>query len=433
MSGNFRHAQYDSAGKVIDDPQSRLPTVRSVVRNGQPLLLLADNTYFQRVGLSVRALERFDTLSNWTVANNGALGSITQVNNGRGPFGSRGLRFTASVGSGSNSSATKNLRFNQNTLDGFWLVSDVHFQQTASEVGITMFASTAADLASGTGRFNYPNVIPANAVSLQPYWLPKSAWTVLDGSPAWTADMLSIRVRLDSSTTEVRDWSLLGAFAGGARPTVIITLDDGNDSSFTIGHAEARRRGIPLTHYVIPQLFGASGYITLSQAQQMREAGDYLGLHGAQRWDQDISRLRADVLACQAAGIDIEHGSWPEGQTGRGYSWVQNFEALRGFGVKTCRLAGDSRPTLRSIGDPYALNSYPLSNSITLSNAIAAVTTAEQSGGTVIFYGHKFGAVADSLTWVTADWQAFLDHVYQRRLVGAVEVVTIKDWYERAE
>ena len=209
-----------------------------------------------------------------------------------------------------------------------------------------------------------------------------------------------------------------------------MTFDDGWDTSYSIAHQSAQKRSIPLSHYLIYNLLGTTNYITLSQAQEMKANGDYLGLHGAQRWPDDLTRIDADVAGLKALGIDTAHAAYPEGAIGTGYTWPATIAKLQSYGVKSARLAGGSTPTLRGVGDKMTLFSYPLSSTTTLAAAKAAVDTAIAAGGTVIFYGHKLGAAADSLTWVTSDFNSLLDYIAQKRLDGAIDVTTIDRWYD---
>lgn len=376
-----------------------------------------------------RVFEKFNKFSDWSYTTTGSP-TIAEVTDGRGPFSTTALRFTTTAVAGQNASVTKNSVFNLNTLNGFWLMLDTNYRQTAVQIGITLYASHLANLASGSGRFSYANPVNSNAVSLQPYWVPKAGWSTLDGSPSWANDILSWRVRIDSGTAEIHDWELAGAFTGGGRPTVILTMDDGWASSYTIGHAEAQKRGLPLTHYLIASLLNTANYITSAQAATMLAAGDYLGLHGVARWDTNTALIASDAAALAALGIDTKHAAYPEGQIGYGTDWQATETALTAVGVETARLAGGASPTLRTVGDPLALTSYPLNNTMSLAQAKAAVDTAISSGGTVIFYGHKFDAAADSLTWVTSDWQSLLDYIKQKRIEGSLDVSTIAEWWE---
>lgn len=47
-------------------------------------------------------------------------------------------------------------------------------------------------------------------------------------------------------------------------------------------------------------------------------------------------------------------------------------------------------------------------------------------------YGHKLGAVADSLTWVTADYDALMAYIGLKQQQGLIEAVTIPQFYEKS-
>ena len=394
-------------------------------------LVMVDGVKFGRFPKVQRATlpvdNTFANAADWTIVN--AANTTVAQASGAYPYAASALRFASDAVAGQNATATQDRTFNWNTVDGAWWVLNTNYRQTAANLGMTLYLSHLAGLAAGSGRFTVANPISAFAVSLQPFWVPKTAWTTLDGAPSFATDILSYRVRVDSGASEPHSWDVCGMLNGGERPTVIFTFDDGWATSYSAGHVQARKRAIPLTHYLIPELIGAGGSITLAQAQEMRAAGDSLGLHGNSRWDTAISRIATDAAGLRALGLEADHAAYPEGQIGYGTAWQATEVALRAVGVKTARLAGGASPTLRSVGDPLALTSYPLNNSMTLAQAEAAVDTAILSGGTTIFYGHQIAAVADSLTWVTADWIALLDYCAQKRREKAIDIKTMADWW----
>lgn len=377
-------------------------------------------------------VETFDPFSSWTYVTSGAAAAIAS-SVGDGIFAANCTGFTASTAATNNATITKNIDpdLDLSGVAGFWLHARVNYRQTAAQVGITTYLSHLDGLAAGSGRFQAANLIYATAVGQQPHWCPKTKFSVLDGSPSFSNPIKSWRYRIDSNTAgEQHDWDLLGVtIRERTRPTIIITQDDGWDTSYTVAFAECQSRVIPQSHYLIASLIGTAGYITLTQAQTMRTAGDYLGLHGALRWDQDTGRIATDKAGLVALGIDYQHAAFPEGQIGDGTSWNATVAALDVAGVKSARLAGGLTPTLRHRTHRHCITSYPLNNTMTQAAAKAAVDTAIESNGTVIFYGHKYGAVADSLTWVTSDFTALLDYIVTKRAAGAIDVTTIDRWW----
>lgn len=377
-------------------------------------------------------VEVFNTFSTWAYTTTGAATAISN-SPGDGVFASNCMSFTANTSATNNANVTKNLDpdLDLSSVAGFWLIARVNFRQTSSQVAISTYLAHADNLGAGTGRFQAANLIYSGAVGQQPHWCPKTKFSVLDGAPTFANPIKSWRFRIDSNTAgEVHDWDLLGVtIRETSRPTVLITQDDGWATSYTIAFPECQSRSIQQSHYLIGPLIGTAGYVTLLQAQEMRTAGDYLGLHGATRWDTNLSLIESDKASLVAMGIDTQHAAFPEGQIGFGTTWNATVAALDTAGVKSARLAGGATPTLRSRTHRHCLTSYPLNNTMTFAQAQAAVDAAIESNGTVIFYGHKYGAVADSLTWVTADFTALLDYIVTKRAAGAINVSTIDEWW----
>lgn len=369
---------------------------------------------------------------DWTISN-AANTTVAEVATTQ-PLGNYSLRLAAEAVAGQGAFATKDVAFNINTVAGMWALLNVQFRQS-NGIGLTLFTSDAAALATGTGRFTATSLASTLTTSRTPVWIPKSKFTTLDGSPSWATTQNSFRVRIDSSASAARIVDFEGLFVGGGRPCVLISFDDGWATSYTAGHTQARKRGIPLAHFLIPELLDSTvTYITLAQAQEMRDAGDYLGLHGNTRWDTAPQQIAVDVAGLKAKGIDTAHAAYPEGQIGDGYTWQATQAALRAQGVKTARITGSASapwatPVLRGLNDPLALPAYPLNNGMTQTQAKAAVDDAIASGGTVIFYAHKIDSVADSLTWATSDWTGLLDYIQQKRIEGVLDTPRWDDWY----
>lgn len=367
----------------------------------------------------IAQLETFRGIGYWTVSKSGAV-EITQSESG--------LRFFGPAGSSGNGSATKNIKFNMSSAAGFWLVAYVDKKMVAAQVGLTLFAAHQDNLVSASGLWQYSNPVYAGACGLQPLWIPKSGWTVSANAPDWAADIRSIRARIDLAGDQARDFTLCGIYGTRQRPNVIFSFDDGWSSSYTIGHAEAQRRGIPLTHYLIARQLGGSGFISASQAMEMRASGDYLGLHGAESWAADQRNIDSDVAALSAVGVDIKHAAYPMGDLGSGETWKLVVDRLRQHGVQTARLTGGG-VTIRGLGSPHHLTAVDLASSTSLAAAKAHVDTAITAGGTIIFYGHKLESTAGSISWATSDWTELLDYVAQKRFSGELDVTTIDRWY----
>ena len=375
-------------------------------------------------------LETFGRISEWSVV---ASGGTFATSSSPGVLKPACINMATPAVSAKSAYGTKNIKFNLNAHPGFWVYLRANLRTDLTSPNVTLYASPLTNLGAGN-RWTYvfPNET-TQYVGTQAMWIPKAAWTALDGAPSWADDMLSIRVRIDSSNLAARDVDLFGIMLGASDPTVLFTLDDNVDSGYSIGWVEARKRNIPLSHFVIPNLIGTTNYSTLAQLQEMKASGDYMGLHGADRWSDDLSRIAADKAALLATGLsDCKHSAIPEGALGAGAEWLGVKNALIAVGVQSSRLAaGCQTPCLPGYTDPYTLPAYPLNNLMTLTQAKAAIDTAKLSGGTVIFYGHKFGGTADSTTWTTSDWTELLDYVNTSRIDKSLKVTTIDKWFDQ--
>lgn len=424
---------------VIPSGSSAVSSVANPLTGGLEISAGATKYNYKPKALNQRyqmpVVERFNAIADWTISNSGG----AAVSKASGVLGANSINMSVPATAGQSTYITQDQTIDLAAENGIWVLLRNRYRTAAVGIGLTSYLANGANMTVGSGgRFTCATIPYAGAVSVQPHWIPKAAFGTLDGTPTFASPILSWRFRLDSVVGQARDIDMCGVVIGKQKPCVIVTFDDGWASSYSIGHVEARKREIPLTHYLIGSLLDRTdiGYITAAQAVEMAGQGDYIGLHGANPWDADLSLPVSDKAALIAKlGTSIsafEHAAYPEGKIGDQELWQQMETVLDSQGVKTARLAGiTGEPTLCGYGDPLALTAYPLNNTLSLAQAQAAIATAKSSGGTVIFYAHKLGAAADALTWVTSDYTALLDTVVTERNAGAVEVKTIKQWHDQ--
>ncbi len=74
-----------------------------------------------------------------------------------------------------------------------------------------------------------------------------------------------------------------------SKDPVVMTFDDGLESTYKIAYPIMKQYGIKGTVYVIPSLVGTSGYMTLNQLTELHDAGWTIASH---TWDhQDLTTL----------------------------------------------------------------------------------------------------------------------------------------------
>lgn len=379
-------------------------------------------------------ISTFSNISDWALtASTPGTVNISQVDEGL--IGKSSLRFQSAIASGINAMVDQDRKFNLNAAGGFWVCWENKYYVQGTTQGLTMYLSHSAGFASGVGRVQLPGKLNTQAFGKSAEWISNSDWTTLDGTPNFSNDWLSWRFLISSATQDSRDYVIDGVVVPSkkTKAKVLLTLDDSAATGYTIGHVEARKRGIKLTHYAIAQFLGSTNYQTLAQVQEMHAAGDTIAVHGAEQWT-DISKLENDLAALNALGsiVNTEHGAWVAGVFGTGYGVADVIAAAKARGLKTIRKTSASGhgvflPGYQELG---ALPAKPLSNNTSLVQAKSWIDQAIASGGALIFYGHKFGAAADATTWVTADWIELLDYIAQKAADGLIDAVTIDELYK---
>jgi hypothetical protein len=338
------------------------------------------------------------------------------------PDGVSALRFSSSATAGLNRFIDA-LNLNLPTANVGYIGVTLYVTDVVESVNLGLTAYVGQDATFTNNRSNFivaDKMVPGwnhlvvplaavNAITGQP------GLAVVNGAFTPTDNIRSMRFRIDSSSLAARDFYVSEVWcAPSGRGRVAVTFDDGWIESYSQGHAYAASKGLPLTHYLIPELLGSANYITLAQALEMQAAGDQLGLHGNLRWGDDPSRIATDAAGLRALGLPTDHAAYPEGAYGKATGNTPTvLAALAAQNVRTARtvVQGLWYPMAGRQQNPLLLFGVPLNNTMTLAQAKLWVDRAAATGGTLIFYGHKIGATADSLTWVTADWQALVDYI----------------------
>lgn len=374
-------------------------------------------------------IDDFSNLASWTTATSDATLAGVSESSQYVKYGTKSLKFRTAAAGSQNASITKDVTFNLTARPGFWVFGYKPFNLASGvSTGRTWYLSHQTALGSGAGRWQTASV----TLGIPPGWfavfMQQADWSVLDGTPDFANDILSWRFRIDSLATEVREFYLDSAHFLRTRPKIVISFDDGWDSSYYYGHSYAQQNAVPLTHYLIGGSLGTAGYITSSQAEKMKYAGDYIGVHGNSSWASGgLSTILSDINRLGSL-TDAKHASWPNGDYGGHTYYPSGFANSAAAGFLTNRSVEYNVVCPLSY-NPHALSAIPLNNTVTLVQAKALVDKAVAGGGTVVFYGHKLGAAADSLTWVTTDYNALIDYIVAKRAYGMLDTVTIADWY----
>ena len=395
---------------------TRVPVTRSLV-SGRSLLptnyIIDPGTLF----------EDFETLGDWT---KGASGTIA-LNQTYVRTGSNSLALTA--GSGTNCFATKTISRNMANDRGtsFW----VYLPSLTGLSSITIYLSSTTDFTKYFSRATQATALHEGWNCIQ---VERAIWNNV-GSESWSNTMIRLRVRVDAAVggtpTVYYDSLQLNEYA---KPKILVTFDDGWESAYTEGFLYMQTLGLKGTQYVIRDRVGQTGWSPLWQLQEMYDAGWDLGTHGTVRLDSLPSQaaIEAEVAYNRQFLIDNnftrrdchQHYAYPQG----GYN-SNAIAALGAQGFLTGRSIID-RPQANYIDNRYLLTRWGVYHTTTLATAKSYVDKAIAQGSSVWLNFHILSAVATIDTeWGISDFRALMDYIAQLKKQGAIDVVTVSEWY----
>lgn len=373
-------------------------------------------------------------LSSWTAAGTGSITKeLTLVKTG-----TESIRLTCDAGE--NAQLDKDVTLDLSSTQGFWLSWYCPNSLLTTSYGITIYLSHEVSLGSGSGRWVHTasNSRDGAHYGWNFMWFDKDDFAVLDGTPDFANPILSMRIRFDngSGTKYIVVDGLY--FETLAKPKVLFTFDDGFESVYTEVYPYLKTKNISPTFYVIPDLLDSLGYITTAQLDAMYADGVDVQMHHQTNFstlddDQIKPILQETKIALSKYGV--KHLAWPNGEYGNtNENWDVFENACLELGILTARTTvGSLRQARLGNLEPHRMNgAIALNSSITLAEAKAKVDKCIAVGATLIFYGHKIGAVADGLTWTDLDFQALVDYVAAARDAGSVDCHTVNEWYSKA-
>lgn len=276
----------------------------------------------------------------------------------------------------------------------------------------------------------------------------KADWTLTGGTLDWTA-VKNIRLKVTSNGAAENVIFQGLWYQRRALPHLIMTFDDGFADCVSAASI-ATSVGIPLTCYVIPTLVEASGlYLTEAQIATLAAAGHSIAVHGVDTMhdsaDYGLAEMTGQQAWVRARGYDWQHFAYPGGAFAAGPKAV-----MATLGMKTARTirgyaysAGPPEQWASQVSyegcksniagptDWYEINASPMSSAQTLAQAKTALDTAIQKGESIVFYGHKLGAAADTTTWTTSDFTSLCAYAGNYIRQGVLRAVTMPEFYRR--
>ena len=216
-----------------------------------------------------------------------------------------------------------------------------------------------------------------------------SDWFVGAGSPSWNNPIVSIRIRINGTTTA--SYSLDGLSSGvNSVPGVILTFDDGLSSLWTQAYSYLEPRNIRGTGYIITDWVDLINFVTWDQLKELYATGWTIGNHTAAHTNLSnlsISEQEAVFLAARTAlnnhGLmNVDYVAYPYGV----YN-ANTLTAMSNLGMRFGRtiLAYNN---VSPFTNPYEIGSRSISKSTTLEVAKGYVDKAVTRGEILVLYMH---------------------------------------------
>ena len=227
-----------------------------------------------------------------------------------------------------------------------------------------------------------------------------------------------------------------------SKDPVVITFDDGFESTFTIAYPIMQQYGIVGTVYVVPSWIGAPGYLTLAELTTLHNAGWTIASHS---WDHTVltSLTSAEVTTELQSTIDwLNNNGFGDGAYYLAYPYGQYndivLQVVSGLGIKTARTVDwgtiDPDGTIYPYETPLNYLELPiiLIRSDTTRDAWQSeLDRSIAHEGTSIFLIHDIvtGTPADLETITVATFTTIIDYIHQT----GVKTETIIQFYDTGE
>jgi uncharacterized repeat protein (TIGR01451 family) len=222
-------------------------------------------------------------------------------------------------------------------------------------------------------------------------------------------------------------------YSSGINPKCLVMFDDGNEAQYTKAFQYMKSQGILGTAYVNGYNIGNDGVLTISQMQEMNDAGWIIGNHGYQHLKLDeltIEQIKQVLLANinYLNSIGLSDGAYHVAYPG-GYYNDNVLDVLKDLGVLTGRSTTEQLiPTLNGV-DLYRLPGYTIYNTTTVSMVKQYVDNAIQSNSTVLLLFHNIlDSNADEYSYLTSDFQNIIDYIKST----GIECLNINELYQQA-
>ena len=313
-----------------------------------------------------------------------------------------------------------------------------------------LIVTVSNDAVAPTGMTNGASAtLGLNANKAPGYWFAAIDANQLSGSVTLPTMLNGVRVRVarQSGGSETRV-HVCGVYVNArSKPTVLIDFDDAFLSQYTDYFPIMQNYGlvgsVSVPYMTVGQSAGGLdtfNYADLRQLREMRDAGFAMLVHGYYPHNSAPLNSYATILAdVQANQAFVRDNLDPRGARHyvliAGQQHPDTDRVMRETGMLTCRgTIGEQTVELPDGPDNlYRLFSTPISASAGLADMQLKFDRARQNGWTIRYTGHRVvDTVTDNQNEITrADWEAFCAYIAPHVASGAVDNLTVPDWYDQ--
>jgi peptidoglycan/xylan/chitin deacetylase (PgdA/CDA1 family) len=255
----------------------------------------------------------------------------------------------------------------------------------------------------------------------------------VSGSANWKNPIIRLGIRFSSFAAGAAVMTFCGIYADQENiPKLVITADDGDATAYSEIFAYLNPRGLKFTAFIIGESVGGIGKVTLTQLQEMYNAGNDVGNH---TWDHtDLSTVSLEEAISKITtmrGWQLDQG-FVRGSEHLAYPYgvytTELLGALPSLGIRTGRLANAlSVPyTYPPVDNLYLLNVGNPSVDNDLATVKTYVDKVAERKGTLILLFHKLVASNPvDEQWLISDFQELVRYILAKK----VDVVTMSEWY----
>ncbi|MBK5202091.1 MAG: polysaccharide deacetylase family protein [Prolixibacteraceae bacterium] len=367
-------------------------------------------------------VDEMDATTGWTTTRANLESNTTQVHSG-----TASIKMTSTT-AGQSSVMDKTVSLNLSGDNGrsFRLWIYPHTQTTVTYTAINIILGSDSSF-SNSFTISYLPDTPQHLINT---WtmLWGNNWSVLAGNPSWN-NIVAIRIKITNAVGQVGICSFDLATEGVViKPSILLMLDDGNDSDYTKAYPLIKAKKMVATSYIVSSLRGA-GYLTDNQLLELNankwDIGNHTVSHPLVAGAMTPQDFVDEMEGCRVFldGLGLTRASKHVGATGSAYcaDWVT---AAGTWGAKTLR-PGSNDPNIYSTEFPYHINAGGQATP-TLVATKAYIDKALLNKWTPICYFHKIvDSGASGTEWLTSNFSLLLDYI---ELLG-LQSLTIDEYY----